>query len=93
MAERAPYQCTRHKKLDHDYPECVVEARVAVPEAPESKIEPVSAEPKAKPKASSRWAEYGQRGGRVGGISTSPAKVAAVRTNGARGGRPRKAGS
>jgi len=49
------------------------------------------AEPKAKPKASSRWAEYGQRGGQVGGIKVSPAKAAAAKVNGARGGRPRKA--
>jgi hypothetical protein len=30
--------------------------------------------------------------GRTGGLSTSPAKVAAVRINGRKGGRPRKAG-
>jgi hypothetical protein len=48
----------------------------------------------AKPKASgSRWAEYGRRGGRVRGIKASPAAAAAAQTNGARGGRPRKAGS
>jgi hypothetical protein len=73
----------------------------AAPQPPEEKIEaavqvePVEgprAEPKAKPKASSsRWAEYGRGGGRVGGIKTSPAKVAAAKVNGARGGRPRKA--
>lgn len=32
----------------------------------------------------------GRRGGKVGGKSTSAAKVAAARRNGARGGRPRK---
>lgn len=32
----------------------------------------------------------GRKGGRVGGLSTSPAKQAAARANGAKGGRPRK---
>ena len=69
MDQRAPYRCSRHKKMDHDYPECVAEARAA---APVTKLEPVVAprtEPKAKPKAStSRWAGYGRLGGQVGGI-------------------------
>ena len=69
MDQRASYRCSRHKKMDHDYPKCVAEAQAA---APVTKLEPVEgprAEPKAKPKASSRRAEYGRRGGRVGGIS------------------------
>lgn len=32
----------------------------------------------------------GRRGGRVGGKSTSPAKIAAARVNGRKGGRPAK---
>ena len=32
----------------------------------------------------------GCRGGRKGGLSRSPAKIAAVRENGLKGGRPRK---
>jgi len=43
--------------------------------------------------SASRWVEYGRRGGRVRGIKASPATAAAAQTNGARGGRPRKAGS
>jgi hypothetical protein len=31
MGQRAPYLCSRHKKMDHDYPECVSEARAAAP--------------------------------------------------------------
>jgi hypothetical protein len=29
MDQRASYRCSRHKKMDHDYPECVAEARAA----------------------------------------------------------------
>jgi hypothetical protein len=36
------------------------------------------------------WVAIGRRGGKVGGLSRSPAKVAAVRENGKLGGRPRK---
>jgi len=32
----------------------------------------------------------GRKGGKIGGLSSSPAKVAAVRENGKLGGRPRK---
>jgi hypothetical protein len=33
MDQRAPYLCSRHKKLNHDYPECLAEARAtAIPE-------------------------------------------------------------
>jgi hypothetical protein len=32
----------------------------------------------------------GRRGGKIGGLSKSPAKIAAVRENGLKGGRPRK---
>lgn len=32
----------------------------------------------------------GKKGGKIGGLSRSPAKVASARLNGARGGRPRK---
>jgi hypothetical protein len=35
-------------------------------------------------------AMLGRMGGKVGGLSKSPAKVAAVRLNGLKGGRPRK---
>lgn len=38
----------------------------------------------------SRFAKYGRQGGKVGGRSRSPAKIAAVRENGKLGGRPRK---
>jgi hypothetical protein len=90
MDQRARYRCSRHKKMDHDYPECVAEARVAAPVVKLELAEVPRAEPKAKPKASSsRWAEYGRRGGQVGGIKVSPAKAAAAKVNGARGGRPR----
>jgi len=54
--------------MDHDYPECVAEARAAAPVVKLELAEVPRAEPKAKPKASSRWAEYGQRGGQVGGL-------------------------
>lgn len=85
-------------------PKCLAEgkdAEIAASSSPvvpatAPKLEPVEAprtEPKAKSKASSsRWAEYGRKGGRVGGIKISPAKAAAAKLNGARGGRPRKIG-
>ena len=36
------------------------------------------------------YAAMGRKGGKIGGLSSSPAKVAAVRENGKLGGRPRK---
>lgn len=35
-------------------------------------------------------ASLGKKGGKVGGLSRSPAKIAAARANGAKGGRPSK---
>ncbi len=93
MEQPTPYRCSRHNKLTGEgpgYRYCLAEGKDEV--VPVG-TKPASAEPKAKPKAfSSRWAVYGQRGGRSGGIKASPAKIAAAKVNGARGGRPRKAG-
>jgi hypothetical protein len=38
-------------------------------------------------------ASEGKVGGKIGGLSTSPAKVAAARENGKKGGRPKKSPS
>src|SRR5260370_176941 len=45
MGQRAPYLCSRHKKMDHAYPECVAEARLAaaVKDVPPG-LPPVAAE-------------------------------------------------
>jgi len=88
-------RCSRHSQSRGEGPQCFSRCLEEVEAALASKSATVT-KPKAsaKPKASgSRWAEYGRRGGRVRGIKASPAAAVAAKVNGARGGRPRKAGS
>jgi len=64
--------------------------QAAVPASKPATVEQVQVKPKQKTQAPLRSPK--DDAGRIGGASTSPAKTAAAKVNGARGGRPRKAG-
>jgi hypothetical protein len=81
MGQHAPYLCSRHKKMDHDYPECVAEARAA---APVAKLELAEA-PRAGVKHCLTPGLAGQRGRGVGRTFTK----ATGRAAGLRGGTAR----
>ena len=78
MDQRAPYLCSRHKKMDHDYPECVAEARAA---APVVKLEAVEA-PSAGVKQVLNARSAGRGPGRV--FSEATGRAAGLRAGTAR---------